>query len=44
MLSKTAQKALDAYGGIELWQKAKYIEAEISADGWAFFLKRRNDC
>jgi hypothetical protein len=41
MLSKTAQKAIDAYGGIEFWQSKKYIEAEVSAKGLAFTLKRR---
>lgn len=41
MLSLTAQKAVEAYGGIELWQNAKYIEAEVSVKGFAFTLKRR---
>jgi len=41
MLSKTAQNAINAYGGIELWQKAKYIEAEVSVKGLVFTLKRR---
>jgi len=41
MLSLTAKKAIDAYGGVELWQKAKYIEAIVSAKGFAFTLKQR---
>jgi hypothetical protein len=41
MLSLTAQKAIAAYGGKELWQNHKYIEAEVSAHGLAFTLKRR---
>lgn len=40
-LSQTAQRAIDAYGGKELWQKFKYIEAEVSVKGLAFILKRR---
>jgi hypothetical protein len=41
MLSNTAIRAIEAYGGIELWQKSKYIEATVSAKGLAFTLKRR---
>lgn len=41
MLSITAKKAIDAYGGIELWQSNKFIEAEVSVNGLAFTLKRR---
>jgi hypothetical protein len=41
MLSVTAQNAIAAYGGIELWEKYKYIEAEVSVKGLAFTLKRR---
>jgi len=41
MLSLTAQKALNAYGGKELWQSHKFIEAEVSVSGLAFTLKRR---
>jgi hypothetical protein len=41
MLSTTAQKAIEAYGGIELWQKTKYMEADVSVTGFAFTLKRR---
>jgi len=40
-LSNTAQKAIVAYGGSEMWEKYKYIEAEVSANGLAFKLKRR---
>jgi hypothetical protein len=41
MLSLTAKKAIDAYGGIDLWQNSKYIEAEVSVKGLLFILKRR---
>lgn len=41
MLSIKAQKAIAAYGGKELWQNHKYIEAEVSVHGLAFTLKRR---
>ncbi len=41
MLSNTAKKALEYYGGMELWQSAKTIEAEVSTNGLAFTLKRR---
>lgn len=40
-LSKTAEKAIAAYGGRELWQNAETLEVEVSASGWAFTLKRR---
>lgn len=40
-LSSTAQKAIAAYGGSEAWKNYKYIEAEVSASGLAFKLKRR---
>ncbi len=40
-LSLTAQKMLDAYGGAELWGKARHVRAEVSAHGLAFTLKRR---
>lgn len=40
-LSLTAQKAIDAYGGIERWKNAKYVEAKVSVRGLAFTLKRR---
>ncbi len=41
ILSPTAQKAINAYGGAEIWQKYKYIEAEVSVSGLAFILKQR---
>ena len=41
MLSLTSKKAIEAYGGIELWQNSKYIEAEISVKGLLFTLKQR---
>lgn len=41
MLSLTAQKAIEAYGGVELWENGKFIEAEVSVRGLAFTLKRR---
>lgn len=40
-LSLTASRAIDAYGGAELWKNAQYIEAEVSVKGLAFTLKRR---
>lgn len=41
MLSLTAQKAIEAYGGIELWGNSKFLEAKVSVKGLAFTLKRR---
>lgn len=41
IISKTAEKALVAYGGKEIWQAAKFIEAEVSVSGLLFTLKRR---
>jgi hypothetical protein len=40
-LSKTAILVLNAYGGIEFWQDLKTIEAEVSAKGLAFKMKKR---
>ncbi len=40
-LSQTAQRAIDAYGGSDLWKSHKFIEAEVSVKGLAFTLKRR---
>lgn len=40
-LTTTARKAIEAYGGLELWLGARRIEAEVSAGGLAFALKRR---
>ncbi|NTU97849.1 MAG: hypothetical protein HGA62_08575 [Chlorobiaceae bacterium] len=41
ILSETAEKAIAAYGGRELWQQAETLEVEVSAKGLAFVLKRR---
>jgi len=41
MLSPIAEKAINAYGGIDLWQNSDFIEAEVSVKGFAFTLKRR---
>jgi hypothetical protein len=38
-ISKTAWKAIDAYGGKELWESRKSIEAVVSVKGLAFTLK-----
>ena len=43
-LSSTAEKAINAYGGISVWQTATYIEAEVSAKGLVFSLKGRPFC
>jgi hypothetical protein len=40
-LSETAEKAIAAYGGRALWQNAQSVEAEVTASGLAFTLKRR---
>jgi hypothetical protein len=40
-LSKTAENAIRAYGGRDLWQNARTIEADVSVTGLAFTLKRR---
>lgn len=41
MLTDTAKRAIDAYGGVLAWQNAKSIEAEVSVKGLAFILKQR---
>lgn len=41
MLSLTAQKAIEAYGGQNTWESFKYLEAEVSVKGLAFTLKGR---
>ncbi len=41
MNSELIQRVIESYGGEELWTRAKYIEAEVSAKGLAFALKRR---
>ncbi len=40
-ISKTALKAINGYGGIDLWKNSKYIEADVSVKGLAFTLKQR---
>ena len=40
-MNQTAEKAIAAYGGKELWSNARIIEAEVSVHGWAFTLKGR---
>ncbi len=40
-MNPTAQKAIEAYGGQQLWAEAARLEAEFSANGLAFTLKRR---
>jgi hypothetical protein len=40
-LTETAEKAIAAYGGRQLWENAKSLKAEVSASGLAFTLKRR---
>ena len=40
-LTETAARAIAAYGGVERWRNARTIEAEVSARGLAFTLKRR---
>jgi len=40
-LSATAVRALDAYGGQQLWREASRVEATLSAGGLAFKLKGR---
>jgi len=37
----TAEKAITAYGGAELWKNHKFIEVEVPVKGLAFTLKRR---
>lgn len=40
-LSSTAQKAIDAYGGRQLWEESRFAKAEVSVEGALFTLKRR---
>jgi hypothetical protein len=40
-ICKTAETALTAYGGADVWKNNKYIEAEVSVRGLAFTLKQR---
>ncbi len=41
MLSRTAERALHAYGGADVWSKAESVAAEITMSGLLFRLKRR---
>ncbi|WP_419657995.1 hypothetical protein Dvar_70170 [Desulfosarcina variabilis str. Montpellier] len=41
MLSPIAKKAIEVYGGANLWLNSDVIEAEVSVKGLAFTLKRR---
>jgi hypothetical protein len=41
MLSTTAQRALRAYGGADVWRTSDTVEAEITLSGLLFVLKRR---
>jgi hypothetical protein len=40
-IGKTAESAINAYGGADVWKNNKYIEAEVSVRGLAFTLKQR---
>jgi hypothetical protein len=40
-LSATAQRALRAYGGADVWSSADKVEAQITLSGLLFLLKRR---
>jgi hypothetical protein len=40
-MNQTAQKSIEAYGGQQCWSAATRLEAEFSASGLAFTLKRR---
>lgn len=40
-VSATAAKAIDAYGGADLWLRGRSVRAVVSAGGLAFTLKRR---
>ena len=41
MILPVAERALDAHGGRELWERARRIDAVVSVEGLAFVLKRR---
>jgi hypothetical protein len=41
MHSQIANKAIETYGGKDIWKNSKYIEAEVSVKGLLFTLKRR---
>jgi hypothetical protein len=40
-IGETAERAINAYGGADVWKNNKYIEAEVSVRGLAFTLKQR---
>ena len=40
-MNQTLKKTVDAYGGKEIWTKARALEAEFSARGLAFIFKQR---
>jgi hypothetical protein len=40
-ISKTALRAIEAYGGSALWTSHKFVEAEVSVKGLAFTIKQR---
>lgn len=40
-MNSTMRKAIEAYGGQELWKSARTIQAEVSAHGLLFTLKQR---
>ena len=42
-MNEIAKKAISAYGGEDLWSKAKSVELEFSASGWAFKFKHRKN-
>lgn len=39
-LSQTALRAIEAYGGSDLWTSHKFVEAEVSAMSLALTLKQ----
>jgi hypothetical protein len=40
-LSATAERALRAYGGAEVWSNAQRVEADVTLSGLLFLIKRR---
>ncbi len=40
-IGETAESAINAYGGANIWKNNKFIEAEVSVRGLAFTLKQR---
>jgi len=41
MRNNLIEKALGAYGGRDLWERAKQVKAKVSTQGLAFTLKGR---